>query len=75
MIDKGIKLHLNGLTHAVLLGENIKVNPASELVLYTGYKIFFFACPLGIFIKIFHKFTIKGKVYPLNGIFQDSITG
>lgn len=33
--------------HTVLLGGNIKVNPASELVLCIGYKICYFASPTG----------------------------
>ena len=50
LIDKGITLHLNELMHAVLLGENIKVNPASELVLCIGYEICFFASPTGTIV-------------------------
>lgn len=33
--------------HAVLLGRNIKVNPASELVLYLRCEICFFESPTG----------------------------
>lgn len=51
--------------HVVLLGRNIKVNPASELVLYLQHEICYFASPTETIIKNLHQFATTDKIYPL----------